>query len=52
MNIILPMLFHKPLWFVVHYITINNIDTSELFDAWEKCKLIPKESKEDGKKRK
>lgn len=52
MKMMLPILYHKPLWFVLQYITVNNIDTEELFKAWEKCKLIPKESKEDGKKRK
>lgn len=50
MNIMLPILYHKPLWFVVHYITINNIDTSELLKAWEQCKLIPKEIEKNGKK--
>lgn len=50
MNIVLPLLYYKPLWFVIHYITINNINTSELFEAWEKCKLIQKEIEKNGKK--
>ena len=50
MKIMLPILYHKPLWFVIHYIIVNNIDTSELLKAWEECKLIPKEIVKNGKK--
>ena len=50
MNMIMPLLYHKPLWFVVHYITVNNISTEELFESWEKTKLIPKEIEKNGKK--
>lgn len=42
MNKIMPLLYHKPLWFVIHYITVNDIPIEELLKAWEQCKLIQK----------